>query len=81
MATTKDFTIKQYNGTDYDVLEPSSVSSQIHLSAEIVSKLNALGVNTTDDLDKLLNSLTVRVSSVQPTNPVKGTWWYQIVTE
>ena len=63
MATTKDFTIKQYNGTDYDVLEPSSVSSQIHLSAEIVAKLNALGVTTTDDLDKLLDSLTVRVWS------------------
>lgn len=81
MATTKDFTIKQYNGTDYDVLEPSSVSSQIHLSEAIVAKLNALGVTTTDDLDKLLDSLTVRVSATQPENPVKGTWWYQIVTE
>ena len=81
MARTKDFTIEQYNGTDYDVLEPSSVSSQIHLSAEIVAKLNALGVTTTDDLDRLLDSLTVRVSSTQPANPVKGTWWYQIVTE
>nr|DAO58096.1 MAG TPA: hypothetical protein [Bacteriophage sp.] len=81
MATTKDFTIKEYNGTDYDVLEPSSVSSQIHLSAAIVAKLANLGVTTTDDLDKLLDSLTVRVSSAQPTNPIKGTWWYQIVTE
>lgn len=80
MAETKDFTIKQYNGTDYDALEPSSVSSQIHLSAAIVAKLNALGVTTTDDLDKLLDSLTVRVSSTEPTNPVNGTWWYQIVT-
>ena len=80
MATTKDFTIKQYNGTDYDVLEPSSVSSQIHLSAAIVAKLNALGVTTTDDFDKLLDGLTVRVSSTPPSNPVKGTWWYQIVT-
>lgn len=81
MATTKDFTIKQYNGTDYDVLEPKSVSNQIHLSAAIVAKLNALGVTTTDDLDKMLDSLTVRVSAAQPENPVKGTWWYQIVTE
>ena len=72
--------MKQCNCTHYGVLEPWSVSSQIHLSAEIVAKLNALGVTTTDDLDKLLDSLTVRVSSTQPTNPVKGTWWYQIVT-
>ena len=81
MATTKDFTIKQYNGTDYDVLEPSSVSSQIHLSEAIVAKLANLGVTTTGDLDKLLDSLTVRVSSTQPSDPIKGTWWYQIVTE
>lgn len=81
MVTTKDFTIKQYNGTDYDVLEPSSVSSQIHLSEAIVAKLANLGVTTTDDLDKLLDSLTVRVSSTQPSGPIKGTWWYQIVTE
>lgn len=81
MATTKDFTIKQYNGTDYDVLEPSSVSSQIHLSEAIVAKLANLGVTTTDDLDRMLDSLTVRVSSTQPENPVKGTWWFQIVTE
>ena len=75
MATTKDFTIKQYNGTDYDVLEPSSVSSQIHLSAKIVAKLNALGVTTTDDLDKLLDSSAVRVSSNTPINTAQRTWW------
>lgn len=80
MAETKDFTIKQYNGTDYDTLEPSSVSSQIHLSEAIVAKLANLGVTTTDDLDKLLDSLTVRVSATQPSSPVNGTWWYQIIS-
>lgn len=80
MATTKDFTIKQYNGTDYDVLNPSTITSQIALSDTIVAKLTALGITTTDDLDKMLDTLTVRMSATQPSNITnKGTWWFQIV--
>lgn len=80
MATTKDFTIKQYNGTDYDVLNPSTITSQIALSDAIVAKLTALGITTTDDLDKMLDVLTVRMSATQPSNITnKGTWWFQIV--
>lgn len=80
MATTKDFTIKQYNGADYDVLNPSTITSQIALSDAIVAKLTALGITTTDDLDKMLDTLTVRMSATQPSNITnKGTWWFQIV--
>lgn len=80
MATTKDFTIRQYNGADYDVLNPSTITSQIALSDAIVAKLTALGITTTDDLDKMLDTLTVRMSATQPSNITnKGTWWFQIV--
>lgn len=79
MATVKDFTIKEYNGVDYDVLNPSTVTHQITLSEEIVAKLTMLEISTTDDLDKLLDALTVKVSATEPTNPTKGSWWFQIV--
>lgn len=80
MATTKDFTIKQYNGTDYDVLNPSTITSQIAFSDAILAKLTALGITTADDLDKMLDVLTVRMSATQPSNITnKGTWWFQIV--
>lgn len=80
MATTKDFTIRQYNGADYDALNPSTITSQIALSDAIVAKLTALGITTTDDLDKMLDTLTVRMSATQPSNITnKGTWWFQIV--
>ena len=48
MATNKNFTMRQYNGTDYDVLYPKSTSQQILLNdSTLASNLGLSGANPT----------------------------------
>lgn len=48
MATTKNITMKQYNGTDYDTLYPKTTSIQAIVSDEVIAGL-ALSINANVD--------------------------------
>ncbi len=56
MSTIKDFTMRQYNGIDYDTLYPKSTSQQVLLNdSELASNLGLSGDNPTvnDGLNQL----------------------------
>ena len=56
MSTIKDFTMRQYNGIDYDTLYPKSTSQQVLLNdSELASNLGLSGDNPTVN-DALYNA-------------------------
>ena len=54
MATTKNITMKQFNGTDYDTLYPKTIASQI---PDVYSKTDTITANTLSQFGLSANKL------------------------
>ena len=54
MATTKNITMKRFNGTDYDTLYPKTIASQI---PDVYSKTNTITAETLSQLGLSANKL------------------------
>ena len=65
MATTKNITMKQFNGTDYDTLYPKTIASQI---PDVYSKTNTITAETLSQLglsaDKLPNDAFQQIKTL-----------------
>ena len=65
MATNKNITIKQFNGTDYDTLYPKTIASQI---PDVYSKTNTITAETLSQLglsaDKLPNDAFQQIKTL-----------------
>ena len=54
MATEKNITMKQFNGTDYDTLYPKAITSQI---PDVYSKTDTITAETLSQLDLTADKL------------------------
>ncbi len=64
MATNKDFTMKQYNGTDYDVLYPKNTSQQTLLNDSTLA--TALGLTATNpEIDQALTEIVSKIATLE----------------
>ncbi len=64
MATNKDFTMKQYNGTDYDVLYPKNTSQQTLLNDSTLA--TALGITATNpEIDQALTEIVSKITALE----------------
>ena len=65
MATEKNITMKQFNGTDYDTLYPKTIASQI---PDVYSKTNTITAETLSQLglsaDKLPNDAFQQIKTL-----------------
>ena len=65
LATTKNITMKQFNGTDYDTLYPKTIASQI---PDVYSKTNTITATTLSQLglsaDKLPNDAFQQIKTL-----------------
>lgn len=65
MATTKNITMKQFNGTDYDTLYPKTIASQI---PDVYSKIDTITAETLSRLglsaDKLPNDAFQQIKTL-----------------
>ena len=70
MATTKNITMKQFNGNDYDTLYPQTQGSQIIGSVPIVSGGTG-GINATSGMYNLLNGMSTIAPATNDLFPFK----------
>ena len=65
MATEKNITMKQFNGTDYDILYPKTIASQI---PDVYSKTDTITAETLAQLglasDKLPNDAFQQIKTL-----------------
>ena len=64
MATNKNFTMQQYNGTDYDVLYPKNTSQQTLLNDSTLA--TALGLTATNpEIDQALTEIVSKITALE----------------
>lgn len=64
MATNKNFTMQQYNGTDYDVLYPKNTSQQTLLNDSALA--TALGITATSpEIDQALTEIVNKITALE----------------
>ena len=71
MATNKNITMKQYNGTDYDTLYPKTIASQVEGLEDISTTKVFTGTITTnwaEDSTTGVKTQTVGISGITATN-------------
>lgn len=71
MATNKNITMKQYNGTDYDTLYPKTIASQVEGLEDISTTkvfTGTITTNWTEDSTTGVKTQTVGISGITATN-------------
>lgn len=71
MATNKNITMKQYNGTDYDTLYPKTIASQVEGLEDISTTkvyTGTITTNWTEDADTGVKTQTVGIAGIADTN-------------